>query len=211
MAVKSNAEHIVDLPLVPVGRRPEVGDALCRRVPPRELDLEPNAAGRLIGEEMVDQGIVRGCFSFTASGFVHGRKVIKTQELGRSLGLEKTQHLLYPGLTHVEGRHIRGLGRLPDRIPKSFLQGFSKGPVPLRELNSIWRRGPHEIGPAFPEMGRRHGRPPDRGPIVARPPGVPRFGDPILENRPLSPLGASGHVENRPHRSLRHDLSPGAI
>ena len=58
VAGEADAEHVVDLPLVPVGGRPDAGDRGRLRFLFAQGDLYPEVAGILEGQKVVDEGEV---------------------------------------------------------------------------------------------------------------------------------------------------------
>ena len=54
VALETNPEHVENFPLVPVGRRPQIGYVRVVRVFSLQVDFQAQAAGGLEGEQMID-------------------------------------------------------------------------------------------------------------------------------------------------------------
>ena len=206
MAVEADAEHVEALPLVPVGRRPDIGDARGDGVGPVQGHLEAHPGGGLEGQEVVNQGVIRIAGPLPAGGFIHRGEVFQAQKPGRGFGLEKAQDLLEPGLGHRKGRHVGGLGRGLNRVAEFFLEHLGQGLGALVQFDAGRRRGPHHLGAALPKPGRGHRGPPGGRAVIAGAPGVPGFVDAVHRQGPLGPLGAALEVEDFPGRPLGHHL-----
>jgi hypothetical protein len=58
MALESDSEHIVDFPLIPVGRGPEIGDGIGYGIFTLQPHFQAQTGRRVKREKVIDKGIV---------------------------------------------------------------------------------------------------------------------------------------------------------
>ena len=110
VAFEANPEEIVDLPLVPAGRRPEGNEARPDGIGSPETDLDAKPGRRVEGEKMVDQRVTR-VIGWFRPGEVSSGDLVGHGSVGDGVGLEP------PSGRFVDGREVfepevarRGIG-----------------------------------------------------------------------------------------------------
>ena len=58
VAIKSEPEHVIDFPLIPVGVGPDLGRCRNRGRSISKRHLDPHITGRLIGEQVIDHAVI---------------------------------------------------------------------------------------------------------------------------------------------------------
>ena len=145
---------------------------------------------------MVDQGEIGKIIRLLPGRLIYGGEIFQTAESRLSFSLQELQNILEADRVYLKGRHIRGGGFLPDRLPEPFRQGLAQGLLRLGQLNPPGRRGPHELRPALPKTRRGNGGAPQRRALITGSPGVPSLADPIHQDRLDGALVTAVEVEN---------------
>ena len=157
MPVEAHAEHVPNLALVPVGRRPQAGGGGQGGVAVGQAHLQAEVLVPPVGEQVVEHGeiTVGLAVPLLAETFVDGGKVVQRAEGAVHLGLEELQdrgqtlpggpqgRKAAPGLLRREGvgaeaslelGHHRGrITHEPHPLPGSRRTGAGSRPCPMLE------------------------------------------------------------------------------
>src|SRR6185503_7892375 len=79
MPIETNAEHIPDFPLIPVRRRPKVGNCANRCPVFLERSLDPDICVAIKGQQVIDDGEVarRRILRMSPHALINGREVVE--------------------------------------------------------------------------------------------------------------------------------------
>ena len=125
MAGKDDAEHVPDLALVPVSRRPDVGDGGHQRIAGRERYLEADIRVAGKRQQVVDHGEIacRLAFTVAAHALVNGGEVIQHAIGAPCFQFQVTQDVTYPVPFDPLGGHaVSGCLGGADRRTEAILQ-----------------------------------------------------------------------------------------
>src|SRR5215475_2967566 len=106
MAPEADPEHVPHLALVPVCRRPDIGDGFDRRIFPRERHFDTHVIVALEGEQVIDDSEVarEPVAAIGSDALVNSRQIIEEPIRPLRFRLEISQHLA----RFIPGRPQRG-------------------------------------------------------------------------------------------------------
>ena len=90
----------------------------------RHFQAQPG--GRVEGEQVVDQGEIRGSAAVAPGRLVHGGQVLEPPEARAGFVLEVAQDLLEATGLDLEGRHVRRVRLRPHGLPEAFHHGMGQ-------------------------------------------------------------------------------------
>ncbi len=196
---EADAEHVINLALVPAGAGPDIGRRRCLHRAVFERHLDPHVTGRLKREQVVDQAEVM-LRPLPAVPFIDGGDILEPGVTDPVAILEEPEQVgqVFPG--GDQARHVdRRIVKL-DPAFKTLENRFPGGVIALRKLNFRLRRCP-ERGRAGPEkVGMLRRAAPHRRVAVAGPAGIAALADAVFQHRHRCPFGAARKTQHLARR-----------
>ncbi len=197
---ETDAVHIKDLPLVPVGRRIDCGDAGQLGVVAVRLHLEAQVPRLVEVEQVVVDGEIAVPMALPAAGVVNGGDILQTAERRARTVFEVPQHRGQQPGRHPVGQHVGGVVVADHPLLGKLLQF---GAQPEVGVGVPWGRWPPDlIGAGHAEVGMLERGAAQRGPFQAGAAGVAALAAAVHQYRGDRALGTACQVQHRPGRTL---------